>query len=94
MDRALGEYGRGDRARTRDLRFWRPSLYQLSYTPARVLLYRVAIDLAIRTKVPLPGAEDPRSELAERTDRSVAAQEVGPAIQMPNDQVVPFRDAR
>ena len=28
------EDGRGDRARTRDLRFWRPSLYQLSYTPA------------------------------------------------------------
>ena len=25
--------GRGSRARTRDLRFWRPSLYQLSYTP-------------------------------------------------------------
>lgn len=27
------ENGRGTRARTRDLRFWRPSLYQLSYTP-------------------------------------------------------------
>lgn len=27
--------GRGDRIRTRDLRFWRPLLYQLSYTPAR-----------------------------------------------------------
>src|SRR6056297_265479 len=26
-------FGRGSRARTRDLRFWRPSLYQLSYTP-------------------------------------------------------------
>ena len=25
--------GRGTRVRTRDLRFWRPSLYQLSYTP-------------------------------------------------------------
>ena len=25
--------GRGSRARTRDLRFWRPPLYQLSYTP-------------------------------------------------------------
>ena len=25
--------GRGSRVRTRDLRFWRPSLYQLSYTP-------------------------------------------------------------
>jgi hypothetical protein len=25
--------GRGDRDRTCDLRFWRPSLYQLSYTP-------------------------------------------------------------
>ena len=29
-----GEDGRGSRARTRDLRFWRPPLYQLSYTPA------------------------------------------------------------
>ena len=26
--------GRGSRARTRDLRFWRPPLYQLSYTPS------------------------------------------------------------
>jgi hypothetical protein len=26
--------GRGGRARTRDPRFWRPMLYQLSYTPA------------------------------------------------------------
>lgn len=25
--------GRGDKIRTRDLRFWRPSLFQLSYTP-------------------------------------------------------------
>ena len=25
--------GRGGRIRTRDLRFWRPLLYQLSYTP-------------------------------------------------------------
>jgi hypothetical protein len=25
--------GRGSRARTDDLRFWRPPLYQLSYTP-------------------------------------------------------------
>ncbi len=28
-------FGRGSRVRTRDLRFWRPSLYQLSYTPSR-----------------------------------------------------------
>ncbi len=27
-------FGRGSRVRTRDLRFWRPSLYQLSYTPS------------------------------------------------------------
>src|SRR5690606_11800966 len=26
--------GRGSRARTDDLRFWRPPLYQLSYTPS------------------------------------------------------------
>ena len=29
----LSESSRGDRIRTRDLRFWRPTLYQLSYTP-------------------------------------------------------------
>jgi hypothetical protein len=29
----LQENGRGGRARTDDLRFWRPPLYQLSYTP-------------------------------------------------------------
>src|SRR5690606_12737294 len=33
------ENGRGSRARTRDLRFWRPPLYQLSYTP-RSTAYR------------------------------------------------------
>ena len=30
----VGENGRGDRIRTRGPRFWRPMLYQLSYTPA------------------------------------------------------------
>ena len=29
----FGGFGRGDRDRTRDLRCWRPSLYQLSYSP-------------------------------------------------------------
>ena len=29
----LGFFGRGRRIRTRDPRFWRPVLYQLSYTP-------------------------------------------------------------
>lgn len=32
---ALGKSGRGRGARTPDLRFWRPPLYQLSYTPVR-----------------------------------------------------------
>jgi hypothetical protein len=31
------DIGRGSRARTRDLRFWRPPLYQLSYTPASLV---------------------------------------------------------
>ena len=31
----LRNIGRGDRIRTCDPRFWRPMLYQLSYTPAR-----------------------------------------------------------
>ena len=30
--------GRSGRARTRDPRFWRPMLYQLSYAPARLHL--------------------------------------------------------
>ena len=34
--------GRGDRIRTRDLRFWRPSLYQLSYTPAGLKMILVS----------------------------------------------------
>ena len=29
--------GRGGKIRTRDLRFWRPPLYQLSYTPTQLL---------------------------------------------------------
>jgi hypothetical protein len=31
--------GRGGRTRTRDLRFWRPLLYHLSYAPAPPLFY-------------------------------------------------------
>ena len=34
--------GRGSRVRTRDLRFWRPPLYQLSYTPIPVARKRTA----------------------------------------------------
>ncbi|CCB65807.1 protein of unknown function [Hyphomicrobium sp. MC1] len=30
----LHEAGRGGGSRTPDLRFWRPTLYQLSYTPS------------------------------------------------------------
>ncbi len=30
--------GRGSRIRTRDIRFWRPTLYQLSYTPTHKYL--------------------------------------------------------
>jgi hypothetical protein len=35
------ENGRGGRARTHDLRFWRPLLYQLSYTPMpnKIIVY-------------------------------------------------------
>lgn len=40
--------GRGDRIRTRDLRFWRPLLYQLSYTPTRI------------TIIPSPRRRNPR----------------------------------
>src|SRR6266571_1637589 len=32
----LDRFSRGSRARTRDLWFWRPPLYQLSYTPPSV----------------------------------------------------------
>jgi hypothetical protein len=37
--RNLSENGRGSRVRTRGLRFWRPPLYQLSYTPATALSF-------------------------------------------------------
>lgn len=33
VPRSVGKYGRGGKIRTRDLWFWRPPLYQLSYTP-------------------------------------------------------------
>ncbi len=36
--------GRSGRARTDDTRFWRPVLYQLSYTPAGVRQSRTAAD--------------------------------------------------
>ena len=42
-------FGRGSRVRTRDLRFWRPSLYQLSYTPRAMA----------GIKAPLPGNQAP-----------------------------------
>ena len=29
------QLGRGGRIRTRDIRFWRPTLYQLNYTPIK-----------------------------------------------------------
>ncbi len=35
--------GRGGRVRTHDLRFWRPSLYQLSYTPSARKLYIICL---------------------------------------------------
>lgn len=35
--RIRGENGRGGGTRTHDNRFWRPVLYQLSYTPAEEL---------------------------------------------------------
>src|SRR3954453_4981620 len=40
--RAARERNRGDRTRTCDIRFWRPTLYQLSYAPrlSRWRLYR------------------------------------------------------
>src|SRR5690606_15873258 len=34
------EFGRGDRTRTYNPRFWRPVLYQLSYTPKFLILFR------------------------------------------------------
>ena len=42
-----GKTGRGGRTRTRDRRFWRPLLYQLSYTPA--LVYQVPLVRVERT---------------------------------------------
>ncbi len=38
--RGRARSGRGGRTRTRDTRIWRPMLYQLSYTPARLPSYQ------------------------------------------------------
>src|SRR5579884_716189 len=38
--------GRGGKIRTRDLRFWRPPLYQLSYTP--IVTYAVSFSSYFR----------------------------------------------
>lgn len=35
----IAKHGRGRRTRTRDPRFWRPVLYQLSYTPVQRRYY-------------------------------------------------------
>ena len=37
-NRGLYLFGRGGRTRTRDPRFWRPVLYQLSYTPVHLTI--------------------------------------------------------
>src|SRR5688500_8376855 len=49
MARSKGVNGRGNRARTRDLRFWRPPLYQLSYTPAWVGQFTKSANLPLNT---------------------------------------------
>ena len=75
--------GRGGRTRTRDLRFWRPLLFQLSYTPATALCQvplgrlerptrglgnRCSIHLSYRGNLEIGGFEPPTS--AMRTQRS------------------------
>ena len=50
-----GEAGRGNRARTCDLRFWRPPLYQLSYTPMRRITARQALPKDFRRSVKSAG---------------------------------------
>ena len=46
LPQVIDLFGRGSRARTRDLRFWRPPLYQLSYTPGsrRRTFHKVAVN--------------------------------------------------
>ena len=39
----LGFFGRGTKTRTLDTRFWRPLLYQLSYTPVQRTYYSIWI---------------------------------------------------
>ena len=38
----LCKIGRGRRIRTLDTRFWRPLLYQLSYTPSLIFIHGIA----------------------------------------------------
>ena len=48
------ENGRGARIRTVGLRFWRPTLYQLSYTPVGgVRLYNAFTSMASDESIPL-----------------------------------------
>ncbi len=52
-------FGRGRRARTLGTRFWRPLLYQLSYTPISIKLKNVKFWWAIRDSNPGPTGYEP-----------------------------------
>ena len=43
VSKLVSSYGRGAKTRTLDTRFWRPLLYQLSYTPMKNLRLRKPI---------------------------------------------------
>src|SRR5215207_9898686 len=52
-----GQPGRAGRNRTRNLRFWRPLLYQLSYDPIRVYRDCRLAGFAMKLMTPAAGAE-------------------------------------
>src|SRR5512134_1031123 len=73
--------GRGGRIRTRDLRFWRPPLYQLSYAPAGA---RTRV-LRLNSIAGAPSAA--ASQERHRPVREVRANPVHPQRDQPLDRL-------
>ena len=75
------ERGRSGRVRTRDLRFWRPMLYQLSYAPAiSPLVLARSVTRLVSASALVAGRVQPRGRfenssmcLTERSNRRAKA---------------------
>jgi hypothetical protein len=67
------ENGTGSRARTYDLRFWRPPLYQLSYARTRVSAQALPKSFRARCKELSDALSDPLPEIRIGDDQPVPA---------------------